>query len=324
MGFNAKYYAEAEEELKQRRLANLKETDRRLEEVIGRFPEYARLRAVLSATGMKIAEAVLSGGDVRKKIEALEAENYAVIAKTEEMLVMGGYPRNYLEPVYSCLKCSDTGIDSNGRCECYKSMVKRLAADGINSKSPLTLTGFDSFVIELYPDEEVNGRNIRSIMQKNFEFCKNYAEDFFLPNTGILLCGETGLGKTHLSLAIAGRVLANGFSAIYGSAPDLFRKIESEHFGRAEFDNNTADTLIAADLLVLDDVGAEFNSPFYVSVLYNILNSRMNSGLPLIISTNLTTEELKTRYGERIVSRLISMKVLKFYGKDIRLIRRKA
>jgi len=321
MGFDVKYYAGADAEIKQRRLTNSRELDNRRESVAKRFPEYAKLRALLAETTAKITEAVISKTDVRAKIAAIEAENSAVNAKIAAFLEKGGYPKDYLDPIYSCDICKDTGIINGSRCDCFKKAVKRLAAEGINSNSPLTLTGFETFDIKLQPDEyEPSGRKIRAVMKKNFDYCKDYAENFHLSGGGILMLGETGLGKTHLSLAIAGRVLENGYSAVYGSAPDLFRKIENEHFGRS--DGHTADSLQAADLLVLDDIGAEFDSSFYVSVFYNLLNSRMNAGLPLIISTNMDTSELKERYGERIFSRLMTMKIMMFCGKDIRQIKR--
>ncbi|MDR0222716.1 MAG: ATP-binding protein [Oscillospiraceae bacterium] len=324
MGFDIKYYAMAEQEIKRRRRANSRKSENRRAEIERRFPEYRKLRGVLAATGAKIASAVIGGGEnVKERIAAIEAENLKTAAKIADLLTLGGYPPDYLDPVHSCGKCLDTGIADDARCECFKNAVKRLAAEGINSKSPLVLTGFETFETELYPDEEEksSGENIRDIMRDNFIYCQNYADNFHLPNAGILLIGGTGLGKTHLSLAVAGRTLENGFNAVYGSAPDLFRKIENEHFGRENGD--TASALQSADLLVLDDIGAEFNSSFYMSVFYNLLNSRMNAGLPLIISTNSAMPELEGRYGERVVSRLITMKILKFYGNDIRQLKRR-
>ncbi|MDR0197708.1 MAG: ATP-binding protein [Oscillospiraceae bacterium] len=324
MGFDAKYYAAAEEEIRRRKQANLRERDKRRAEIERRFPEYKALRAVFAATGAKIASVVIKGGEnIREKIAVIEEENSNAARKISELLVRGGYPSDYLNPIYFCEKCLDSAIAENARCECFTSAVRRLAVAGFNSNSPLALTGFESFETGLYPDkkEETNGKNIRALMRKNFEFCENYAENFHLPNSGLLLIGDTGLGKTHLSLAIAGRTLENGFNAVYGSAPDIFRKIENEHFGREN--GNTTDLLQSADLLVLDDLGAEWSSAFYMSVFYNLLNSRMNAGLPLVISTNLDLDELKERYGERVFSRMITMKILQFYGNDIRQLKRR-
>jgi len=328
MSFDAKYHVSAENELKRRKEANAKEAAHRRVILEQKFPEFARLRAVMATAGAKIAAAVLESGgnehELNSRMNEIQAENVQANARMKELLMKAGYPHDYLEPIYSCKVCKDTGVAGLTRCECYTGAVKRLASEGVNSTSPLMLTGFDTFKVDLYPNVEIeNVGNIRELMQGVFNYCEEYAENFHLPDAGIMLRGQTGLGKTHLSLAIAGRVLAKGFSVVYGSAPDLLRKIENEHFSyEREGRDSTMDTLQSAELLVLDDVGAEFESKFYASALYNLLNSRMNMGYPTIVSTNLTFEELKLRYGDRITSRFMTMEILLFHGKDIRLLKR--
>ena len=132
------------------------------------------------------------------------------------------------------------------------------------------------------------------------------------------MVGETGLGKTHLSLAIAKTGIEKGYTVAYGSTQDFLRTIEAEHFGRAE-NNDTLNTLLDVDLLILDDLGAEFASPFYVSCLYNLINTRMLEGRTIILSTNLNQNQLKERYGDQITSRITGTFVpLLFMGRDIR------
>jgi len=327
MAFDVKYHIQAEDELKRRKKANEKELEIRQNRVEQHFPEIAEQRSVMARTGVKLIQLALGGGGASADTEKVEAqlaqiqqEHTAAAARIKELLMKAKYPHDYLNPIYSCEVCKDSGIVRDGRCDCYKKTVSRLAAQEVNSKSPLTLTGFESFDVSLYPDIIEDGHSIRTIMQGNFDCCRDYAEDFHLPDSGLLLSGKTGLGKTHLSLAIAGKVLEKGFNAVYGSAPDLFRKIESEHFGREE--GSTMESLQSAELLVLDDIGAEWESSFYTATFYNLLNSRMNLGNPTLINTNLTMAELKSRYGERIMSRFLTMKILKFYGNDIRQIKR--
>ncbi|MCL1903341.1 MAG: ATP-binding protein [Oscillospiraceae bacterium] len=322
MNFNQKYYVQAENELKNLRRTNAKELELRRCEIERVIPEYTKLRKVMAATGARIAEIVIKGGDTDAQLAVVQEENTAAAARIRELLVKARKPADYLDHIYSCKNCLDTGIVGGIRCDCYKNRVKRLAAEGINSTSPLTLTGFESFSIELYPDVEKDGLNIRNSMHGVLNYCREYADEFCLPNTGLLLIGETGLGKTHLSLAIAGRVLSRGFNAVYGSAPDLFRKIENEHFGRGN--ENTMESLQSAELLVIDDIGAEFNTELNISIFYNLFNSRMNGGKATVINTNLSLTELRARYGDRINSRFLTMKILKFYGNDIRQIKRKA
>ena len=136
--------------------------------------------------------------------------------------------------------------------------------------------------------------------------------------------GRTGLGKTHLSLAIANEVLKKGYNVLYDSTLNYLNQIEKEYFGRDTSGNDTLGQLISADLLILDDLGSEYDKPFYISTIYNIINTRLNKRLPTIVNTNLSHEEMLKKYEERIISRLFAIyKSLGFVGKDIRLIRRK-
>ena len=120
-------------------------------------------------------------------------------------------------------------------------------------------------------------------------------------------------------LSVAKKVIEKNYSVVYGSVPDLLRKIENAHFNKTEDDAEVMNTLKECDLLLLDDLGAEFESQFYVSCLYELINTRLNYGRPTIVNTNLTGTELKKRYSDRIVSRLYSMKTLVFSGDDIRM-----
>ena len=139
------------------------------------------------------------------------------------------------------------------------------------------------------------------------------------PSPSLLFSGSTGLGKTHLSLAIAREVIEKGYGVLYVSSQNLLSAIEKEHFDR---DGKRTDTLELAsncDLLILDDLGAEFQTQFTQSTIYNLLNTRMIKRLPFIISTNLTLQNIEKLYTERVVSRLLgSCRVYRFYGKDVR------
>ena len=77
--------------------------------------------------------------------------------------------------------------------------------------------------------------------------------------------------------------------------------------------------VLECDLLVIDDLGAEFVTQFTNAALYNIINTRINLGLPTIISSNLTLQEIENEYSTRISSRIIGeYSILCFEGKDIR------
>lgn len=320
MSAQQKFYAQADAELQMRKAANKNEREKRLAAVCAKLPEYNALRARLADTGAVLARLFFAGEEgVAEKINRLAEENLGIQRQMEALLENAGYPRTYLDEAYYCAVCKDTGVRDNARCGCFMEIVRRLASAEVNKTSPIKLCGFGSFDLSLYPDEtdQALGINIRRAMRHNMEFCMKYAEDFHLPCDGILMRGKTGLGKTHLSLSIANEVLKLGYSVIYGSAPDLFRKVEREHFGREAV--GETELLHQTNLLIIDDLGAEFDSPFYQSVLYNLINTRFNSGYPTIVSTNCELSELQKRYGDRTTSRLLTMETLVFCGRDIRI-----
>ncbi len=322
MSFDRKYYIMADNEIKRRRLENERLLSQRISEVTEHIPALAELRAQLAETGSELIRLFLSGGNrLPEKIRVLENKNIALQEQIETMLIKNRYSGDYLDIIYTCPLCKDTGIYKNSRCSCFMELVRGYAADELNSFSPMELCDFDGFDLSYYPDENNNsGINPFKLMAKNLAFCKYYANNFSAGSASVFMQGATGLGKTHLSLAIAKKVIEKNFSVIYGSAPDLLRKIETEHFGGLK--NSTSEALLSSDLLIFDDLGSEFDSKFYKSALYNIINSRLNASKPTIINTNLDFNELNRYYGDRITSRLMTMETLMFYGNDIRIIKK--
>lgn len=320
MSFDERFYREAERILSERRAKNERLLAKREAEISEKYPEIARTKRELSATGARLIDLILTKDkDFSRKLSELEQSNLLLQKRLGEQLAQSGFPADYLDRPCDCKLCGDTGTHAERRCACMTELVRRLAAAELNRSSPLSLCNFEDFRLNYYDDarETQLGCTARATMQENLSVCRRYAADFHLPYRSILMSGATGLGKTHLSLSIAREVLEKGYSVIYGSAPELFRKMEREHFGRSEGD--TASALQEAQLLILDDLGAEFESKFYTSALYSILNNRLNAALPTVISTNCGFDELRERYGERITSRLMAMEQLVFMGNDVRL-----
>ncbi|MEG1017917.1 MAG: ATP-binding protein, partial [Oscillospiraceae bacterium] len=138
----------------------------------------------------------------------------------------------------------------------------------------------------------------------------------------LLFAGDAGLGKTHLALSIAREVLKKGRDVIYCSAPGIFRQIEREQF-EGSHDTTTIDSLKHCELLVLDDLGAEFVNAFVASALYDIVNTRICEASPTVFTTNIIDDaRLSARYGEKVSSRLIGCcHVCALFGEDIRLLK---
>lgn len=323
MSFDSRYFTIAENELGMIRQRNARILLERETEIAKKCPDIAAIEKELSETTAKVIALIAEGSpDISARLSELENNNLFLQEKQRALLVKNGYPADYLDLLYSCPLCKDSGIYEGKRCKCVMEIVKKAAAEELNRTSPMRLAGFEEFSLNYYDDKTPTmlGCTAREAMEENLAFCKRYAEEFHFPAKSILLRGKTGLGKTHLSLSIASVVIEKGYSVVYGSAPDLFRRIEKEHFSNSG-DDSVIEALENADLLILDDIGAEFESKFYNSVFYNILNNRLNASLPTIISTNLDLSEIKERYGDRITSRLLTMENLIFVGSDIRILK---
>jgi DNA replication protein DnaC len=320
MNSKADFYIRAEEEIKRRREVNAQKLNSRENKIEKEIPEYREIRREMARTGLKLSEIILSGEDVQRRLERLQQKNLTSQNTLSNLLIQHRFAPDYLAEIYTCKKCRDTGVYQNRRCSCFKEIVKRLASEELNTYAPMKLNSFDTFDLMFYPDrtDTDSGVNIKSKMTRNFQYCKDYAENFHLPCDGILMQGRTGLGKTHLSLAIAKEVISKGYSVVYGSAPDLLRKIVKEDFDWNS-DNNTIELLKEADLLIFDDLGAEYESKSNTPAFYDLLNSRINKGMPTIVNTNFELSELKKRYDDRIMSRLLTMECLVFQGDDIRV-----
>ncbi|MDR2909403.1 MAG: ATP-binding protein, partial [Oscillospiraceae bacterium] len=151
-----------------------------------------------------------------------------------------------------------------------------------------------------------------------------WAEGFNAKSESLLLLGRTGLGKTHLSVAMARAVAMAGYGVVYSSAQRMMDALEAEKFSRDPKAEGAADIFLNCDLLALDDLGTEFSTQFTAAALFNVINTRLTEGRPTVVNTNLEPVEIEAKYSQRMVSRLIcGYRVLRFAGKDIRFIRKK-
>ena len=323
MGYSAEIYQKAAQILERRRADAEATAAMHRAEVYAAVPQMQQLDAHIAQTGLDAVRAIGMGQDAQAYLDNLSRENLAAQQRRRELLVENGFAEDYLRVQYTCPLCSDTGFRGGYRCACLDTLARQLAYSLLCSDFPLDKCTFDRFNLALYP-KNVNpqtGVAPYARMEEILAFCKRYAADFDFHSPSLFFYGETGLGKTHLSLAIAGEVTKKGFGVIYGSAQNLLDRLEREHF-RGE-DDGATDAIMNCDLLILDDLGAEFSTQFSISAVYNIINTRLQSGRPVIISTNLSIKELEKRYSRRITSRIFgSYTTLTFYGSDIRQILR--
>lgn len=238
------------------------------------------------------------------------------------LLAASGRSADALEPRFTCKACQDTGSVNGHTCACVHKIMQQLRRKEIETLSSLSVSSFDTMDLDYYPNatDPNTKQNIRSYMSQLLPGLKDYAENFS-PATqeSLLLVGNAGLGKTHAALAIAGIVLEKGYDVIYVSSPDFFGKIESSRYDSSEDAETLLRTASTADLLILDDLGTEYVTPYFITTFYSLLNNRLGAKLPTIITTNITDGSLlEKRYTEKISSRLSSFIPLYFIGSDIR------
>ena len=309
-------YALAKAEIEKRRLDAISTAEERNRDLALESDEIRIIDKELSGTGLLLFKTACMGGD----IDAIRARNTELQAQRRAILVKLGYPEDYTEVHYTCTDCSDTGFVGTKMCKCLKQLLitKNIQSSGMGNL--IDQQSFDNFNIDVYKNQP----EIKARMERNLKIAKAFAENFARHHDNLLLIGTTGTGKTHVSTAIAKEVISQGFDLLYDSTQNILNDFEKDKFKSGYNQTESAsDKYLECDLLIIDDLGAEFITQFSVSSLYNLINTRQNKGLSTIISTNLTASELAGKYEGRIYSRIIGADytVLRFEGDDRRIMR---
>ena len=317
---------EALSNLEAQRAANLTEEKRRREEAERKSPAVGKLlarRQQVFFSGMRSAFAAPAQA---KEISAgMQKEMASINAELRASLVACGLDEDYLQPVYRCARCRDTGYVGepvHEMCTCLKrAILNRLyQAEGLQGLERENFAAFDETI---FPDTPIEGRKgtQRAFIRKCREYCEAYA-DSFAPGEGqgLLLCGRSGLGKTFLMNCVAQRVLERGYSVVVISAYRLIEAMRRFQFGEDGVEQ--VQDMLTCDLLCIDDLGSEpMLRGVTVSSIYHIVNERRNAGRAIVVTTNLDSDLLYEKYDDRIGARLTDpsrMKVIPFVGEDVR------
>ncbi len=319
MRYGEEAYKRAQEELKRRRESAETLTWLRREEVLKKCPELTVVEEQMKCAVLEATSLLGKDENIEKTIKKLRRQNLHAQKDREELLKLAGFPKNYLEQQYECPLCEDKGYVDGRYCACHLNLLKKYACEELSRTSPSAACTFENFDLSFYPvkKDPDTGVKTRDWMKSVLNYCQNYADTFTLKSNNVHLCGRTGLGKTHLSLAIANAVTQRGYSVIYITAQNMLRRLEKEHFSR-DLEETSEEFYLDCDLLIIDDLGTEFQTSFSDSALYNIINSRILTGKPVIVNSNLSADELDKKYGERMASRIGSYDLVTLRGSDIR------
>ncbi len=304
-------YKKAIEEKKQAQKDKQRQYNMLLNAAYAANPRLGEIDREHAEVGARLVNAALSG---KEALDGLKKHSYALTLEKKLLLDKAGVK----EPTPDCTLCGDTGYVGGKICDCVKRKAAEIMLLELSEEMPLKSSRFDNFNLKYYKDEDGKSGNPRRRMTAILKVCTEYVIGFDPKKSkNLLFMGSAGLGKTHLTLAVVSGLIEKGFVPVYGSAENLFAKIEKEKF--AGENRGAYESMTACDLLVIDDLGAEMATSFTKSALYNLVNTRLLSGRPTIINTNLTMKEIETRYTARISSRLIgSFEAYKFIGDDIR------
>ena len=323
MAYDEKVVRAAKQRLEKRRRDAETSAAALKERMCNEIPRLREIEREKAAAIPELTHAILSG-NVDGAVERIQQKNLQLQQEMADILRSSGCGCDSFEPRYTCQKCGDTGYAGGVVCDCYRRLLQEEACRTLSGLSAMRLTDFASMRLDYY-DNAVDpklGVSPREHMQDIIDYCRDYTAAFSPCGESLLLQGATGIGKTHLCLAIARGVTEQGFGVVYGSVQPLIRRLEAEHFGREQGDSENQ--LITCDLLVLDDLGMEFDTPFSRACIYNVLNARLLEGRPTVVSTNLSISAMKERYGDQIASRISGGFVpLLCVGNDIRQIIRK-
>ena len=228
------------------------------------------------------------------------------------------------ESVERCSSCSKVGAETvdccqinltfeNGRLYSQAGLCRKAQSYLLSQKIDRLFGG--TCLGKRFKNRRFETFDVTAENQTAYAMCKRFCDTYKSDSTGILLTGNYGCGKTHLAAAIINEMLKKNVVGVFVVVPDLMRAIRRSF---VEKDNHEIQqkiqelfkTVKTAELLILDDLGAEKASKWVQEQLFILINARYENMLPTIITTNKTVKKLsdeENSLGERITSRIVEM-----------------
>lgn len=303
-------FRQYEEQQRKNRL----ESDRRHADVYARIPKYRELEDAVASLSVAQGKKLLSGDE--NALEQLRKELSELKEQKKNLLLDAGFPANYLDSVFSCPDCQDTGYIDREKCHCFRQAEISLLYEQSGIQDMLQQNNFSLLSYEYYTGEAL------ALFQNAVKTCQSFIKNFNSDYHNLFFYGTVGTGKSFLSCCVAKELMDLGHSVIYFGATGLFDLLSDAAFqtkNREERQSAYSD-LYRCDLLIIDDLGTELTNQFTSSQLFSLLNERHLGKKSTLISTNFTLPQLRDRYSDRIFSRITSnFKVCRLAGEDIRM-----
>ncbi|MFA9377550.1 MAG: ATP-binding protein [Lachnotalea sp.] len=321
MGLKNSQYDEIIRKYNQTGLKNKHISDLRSQEVYQLLPDFQVIDNEIASLSVEHGKKLLNGQDLN--IEDLKDRIHALSAKRIELLTQLGYSADYLDSVYTCPDCKDTGYINNQKCHCFKQFVIDMLYSSSNLEHTEANETFKHFTYDYYSDdfkEESTGLTALSAAKRAYIASRDFVDSFDLEFHNLFFYGRAGVGKTFLSNCIAKELIDTSHSVIYFSAPQLFNTLAKSSFDHDLESSEASQYIYNCDLLIIDDLGTELINSFVSSQLFSCVNERILKKRSTIISTNISINKLVDTYSERTFSRISSnYTMLKLIGDDIRL-----
>lgn len=316
MALSNSQYDAIKREYDAKQLKNRHILEERRQEVYAACPEYQK--AVHDVADLSLHYGMKILNEEPGAASSYHKELSELTDKKMHLLLQSGYPTDYLDPVYDCPDCKDTGYIDGKKCHCFEQRIVSILFSQSNLQEMIRSCRFSDLCFDYYMDDDLV--NFKKAVESSMSLVRN----FHKVNKSILFYGEVGTGKSHLSNCIANELLIRGYSVVYFSAINLFQMLAQYSFDQngKEMLYKTYQDLYNCDLVIIDDLGTEISNNFTNSQFFSFINERLLHQKSTIISTNLELSELKSRYSERIFSRLTSSYIFrKLSGPDIRAIK---
>ena len=322
MGLTNSQYQAIIREYEKRQMANQEQMAIRYQQVERALPAYPQLEREIAALSVESGKKLLAGNldtldGYKEKLDQLTQEKV-------QLLESAGFPSTYLDPLYTCADCQDTGYTQAHKCHCFKNATISLIYQQSNLEEVLKKENFDTFSFDYYSTAYIDSKsnlNAKELAEDAVYRCKNFIENFNKTFQNIYIYGNVGVGKTFLLNCIAKELLQKEHSVLYLSAPDFLDTLVSSAFNKHdEVTRNLRELIFSCECLIIDDLGTEYTNAAIDAQLFACINERILQKKAVIISSNLSLPNLNEKYDERITSRISgNYQILRLIGEDIRI-----
>lgn len=289
------------------------EYNQRLNELYSKHPKLKELKEKLIDIKINKAKSKISNTITEKELADYDNQVKDLEKELNDYMSTNNIKESDMEMKYDCDKCKDEGFIDGKKCDCFK----KKELDYL-----IKLSNFDDQSSESFEKLDINKYNQKIKVADNYsysEYMKNELSEIgeMILNIdkkpfNIIFTGPSGTGKTFLSRCIGNQLLKKNKSIFYITVSDLITNYINNSNDLSYLINN-------CDLLILDNFGKENITSFSISLVFEVIDKRLNRKLSTIVATNFSFKELSEYYDDNICSRLINeYHTTKLYGEDLR------